>query len=74
MIKAYGWKRFPDERNEYIEYVRRLIDVGALGLSSGSLPHLVSVDADGTIRRFPIVEGSLTHMPADPRTTRLTNF
>ena len=57
-----------DERNEYIEYVRRLIDMGALGLSSGSLPHLVSVDADGTIRRFPIVEGSLTHTPADPRT------
>ncbi len=57
-----------DERNEYIEYVRRLIDLGALGLSSGSLPQLVDVDADGTIRRFPIVEGSLTHTPADPRT------
>jgi len=57
-----------DERNEYVEYVRRLIDMGALGLSSGSLPHLVDVSADGTIRRFPIVEGSLTHTPADPRT------
>jgi len=62
-----------DERNEYIEYVRRLIDAGALGLSSGSLPHLVSVDADGTILRFPIVEGSLTHTPADPR-TRVVNL
>jgi hypothetical protein len=62
-----------DERNEYIEYVRRLIERGALGLSSGSLPHLVRVDADGTIRRFPIVEGSLTHTPADPR-TRVTTL
>ncbi len=57
-----------DERNEYVEYVRKLVDMGVLGLSAGSLPHLVRVDGDGTIKRFPIVEGSLTHTPADPRT------
>lgn len=57
-----------DERNEYVEYVRKLIDMGVLGLSAGSLPHLVRVAGDGAIKRFPIVEGSLTHTPADPRT------
>ena len=57
-----------DERNEYVEYVKRLIEMGVLGLSAGSLPHLVKVDGDSAIRRFPIVEGSLTHTPADPRT------
>lgn len=57
-----------DERNEYVDYVRKLVDMGVLGLSAGSLPHLVRVDGDGAIKRFPIVEGSLTHTPADPRT------
>ena len=61
-----------DERNEYVEYVRKLIDMGALGLSSGSLPHLVQIEADGTIKRWPICEGSLTHTPADPRTRVMT--
>ena len=38
-------------------------------LGSGSLPHLVDVAADGHIRRWPIVEGSLTPTPAEPRLT-----
>lgn len=61
-----------DERNEYVDYVRKLIDMGALGLSSGSLPHLVQIETDGTIKRWPIIEGSLTHTPADPRTRVMT--
>lgn len=58
-----------DERNEYVEYVKKLIDMGALGLSSASLPHLVRIEQDGTIKRWTLIEGSLTHTPADPRTT-----
>jgi hypothetical protein len=49
--------------------VLELVDQGALGWSSGSLPHLVDVATDGYIRRWPIVEGSLTPTPAEPRYT-----
>jgi len=46
-----------------------LVQQQALGWSSGSLPHLVDVAPDGQIRRWPIVEGSLTPTPAEPRYT-----
>ncbi len=47
----------------------RLVEDGVLAWSSGSLPHLVAVDADGRITRWPIVEGSLTPRPAERRHT-----
>jgi len=56
-----------DLRQQYAMAVQRLIDRGVLGWSSGSLPHLVEVAADGHIKRWPIVEGSLTPTPAEPR-------
>ena len=58
-----------DLRQRYVGAVRRLIDRGVLGWSSGSLPHLVEVAQDGHITRWPIVEGSLTPAPAEPRRT-----
>ena len=58
-----------DLRKRYVQAVMRLVEKGALGWSSGSLPHLVQVDGDGHIRRWPIVEGSLTPTPAEPRHT-----
>ena len=58
-----------DMRQRYVQAVRRLIDRGILGWSSGSLPHLVEVATDGRIKRWPIVEGSLTPAPAEPRRT-----
>ncbi len=58
-----------DLYHEYAGAVRRLIEKGALAWSSGSLPHLVQVAADGCIKRWPIVEGSLTPTPAEPRRT-----
>lgn len=58
-----------DMRQRYVRTVQRLIDKGALGWSSGSLPHLVEVADDGQIKRWPIVEGSLTPAPAEPRRT-----
>ncbi|NPV67599.1 MAG: phage major capsid protein [Anaerolineae bacterium] len=51
------------------EALRALIARGILAWSSGSLPHLVEVAADGRILRWPIVEGSLTPTPAEPRRT-----
>lgn len=56
-----------DMRNRYVQAVQKLVDRGALGWSSGSLPHLVVVKSDGRIERWPIVEGSLTPAPAEPR-------
>lgn len=58
-----------DMRNQYVEMVRDLIRQGALGQSSGSIPHLVEVARDGHIRSWPIAEGSLTPTPAEPRTS-----
>ncbi len=58
-----------DLRKRYVRAVRRLVDQGLLGWSSGSLPHLVEISADGQIKRWPIVEGSLTPTPAEPRQT-----
>ena len=58
-----------DLRQRYVRAVQRLVDRGILGWSSGSLPHLVEVGDDGQIKRWPIVEGSLTPSPAEPRRT-----
>jgi hypothetical protein len=52
-----------------VRAVQRLVEQGRLNWSSGSLPHLVEVAADGRIKRWPIVEGSLTPAPAEPRRT-----
>ncbi len=58
-----------DLRNRWVRAVLDLVGRGALGWSSGSLPHLVAVEPDGHIRCWPIVEGSLTPTPAEPRLT-----
>ena len=58
-----------DLRRRWARAVLDLVRQGALGWSSGSLPHLVEIEADGHIRRWPIVEGSLTPTPAEPRYT-----
>ena len=55
-----------DLRRRWARAVLDLVRQGALGWSSGSLPHLVEIEADGHIRRWPIVEGSLTPTPAEP--------
>lgn len=57
-------------RNQYVKRIMEMVKQGALGWSSGSLPHLVEIDSDGKIRKWPIIEGSLTPTPAEPfRTT-----
>lgn len=58
-----------DTHHRYWKAVRQLIDSGALNWSSGSLPHLTEAAPDGRIIRWPIVEGSLTPTPAEPRQT-----
>ena len=58
-----------DMHKRYVRAVQRLVERGVLSWSSGSLPHLVEVSAEGQIKRWPIVEGSLTPTPAEPRHT-----
>lgn len=58
-----------DLRRRYVQAVQQLVDEGLLHWSSGSLPHLVKVAGDGKILRWPLVEGSLTPTPAEPRRT-----
>lgn len=58
-----------DMRQRYVSAVLSLVDKGVLGWSSGSLPHLVEVESDGRIKRWPVLEGSLTPTPAEPRRT-----
>jgi hypothetical protein len=58
-----------DMRQRYVRTIQKLVERGILGWSSGSLPHLVDVEDDGRIKRWPIVEGSLTPAPAEPRRT-----
>ncbi len=60
-----------DLRQHYVRAVRDLVERGLLSWSSGSLPHLVEVTADGRIKHWPIIEGSLTPTPAEPRRTTL---
>lgn len=55
------------KRHRYAERIKQLIESGALGLSTGALPHLVIRDK-GELKRWPIGELSLTPTPAEPRT------
>jgi hypothetical protein len=57
-----------DLRHRYVDAVLALVEKEALGWSSGTLPQLVRVER-GKITRWPIVEGSLTPTPAEPRIT-----
>jgi HK97 family phage major capsid protein len=58
-----------DLHQRYIRAVQRLVDKGILHWSSGSLAHLVEIGSNGEIKRWPLVEGSLTPTPAEPRRT-----
>lgn len=58
-----------DMHKRYVRAVLRLVETGVLAWSSGSLGHLVDVASDGQIKRWPLVEGSLTPTPAEPRRT-----
>ena len=51
----------------YVDGVLKLIEEGVIGYSSGSIGHLIE-RAGKTIKRWPIVEFSLTPTPAEPRT------
>lgn len=53
-----------DKASRWFSRVRDELARGILGFSSGSIPHLVKVAANGEIQRWPLVEMSLTPSPA----------
>lgn len=55
-----------DLRNQYVRAIMQLVEKGVLGWSSGTLPQLVHTE-NGQIKVWPIVEGSATPTPAEPR-------
>lgn len=56
-----------DLANQYAGAIQTLTRQGVLGASSGTLPGARNVSPAGEILRWPIVEGSLTPTPAEPR-------
>lgn len=56
-----------DRHKAYVNQILDLVEKGILGWSSGSIGHLVEREGK-TIKRWPIVEFSLTPTPAEPRT------
>jgi len=56
-----------DKSKQYVDGILELVEKGVLGWSSGSVSHLVEIE-NKFIRRWPIVEYSLTPTPAEPRT------
>ena len=61
-----------DRRHQYASEVMKLVEAGALGLSTGAVSHLVvrePVKGGYEIKRWHVAEISLTPTPAEPRTT-----
>lgn len=56
-----------DRSAKYVEQIRELAEKGALGWSSGSVAHMTE-RLGATIKRWPVIEFSLTPTPAEPRT------
>jgi HK97 family phage major capsid protein len=56
-----------DRHKDYVDAVTELIKKGVIGWSSGSAGHLVSREK-GIIKKWPVIEFSLTPTPAEPRT------
>jgi HK97 family phage major capsid protein len=62
------WVEAQIERSKaYAEEVLKLIEQGIIGWSSGTAEHLVVTEGK-SIKRWPIIEFSLTPTPAEPRT------
>ncbi len=54
-----------DIRGQYFKAIQELVKARGLDLSSGTMKHLVQVDKSGEIKRWPLIEGSLTPTPAN---------
>ena len=70
VVEAGMWAEAQLNRaHQYFEAIQGMVKDGKLYFSSGSVPHLVQASGDGTIKRWPWVEQSLTTTPANPYAT-----
>jgi hypothetical protein len=60
-----------DMANKYAVEMQKLARRKALGASSGTLPGARKVESNGLISQWPIIEGSFTPTPAEPRLREL---
>lgn len=56
-----------DRSNKYIGAIKRLVEQGVLGYSTGAFPQLIE-RKNGVIKTWPLLEVSVTPNPAEPRT------
>lgn len=56
-----------DKSSKYWVMVKPLLEAEALYYSPGSAPHLVKREDDGRLKSFPVVEDTLTPVPAQHR-------
>ena len=56
-----------DVRDQYEKAVLEMAEQGKLGWSSGTAKHMIRRAETGEIKRWPIIEASLTPTPAEPR-------
>ncbi len=56
-----------DKSNEYWAMVQPLLEAEVLYYSPGSAPHLVTKEDDGKLKSYPVVEDTLTPVPAQHR-------
>ena len=73
--KEDGWwvEAQIDLHKDYARDVLKLVKEGALYWSSGAMSHLVDV-LNGEIKTWPVIEGSLTPTPAEPRRTNVSQI
>jgi hypothetical protein len=55
-----------DKASRWFERVKAMLARGELAFSTATLSHLINMDQDKRIARWPLVEVSLTPSPADP--------
>lgn len=60
-----------DRHHQYFKEISQLVNAEVVGLSTGSASHVVERDMP-VIKRWPLVEVSLTVTPAEPRTIGIT--
>ena len=73
--KVDGWwaEAQIDLHMDYAKEVVDLVKKGVLYWSSGAISHLVDV-VSGEIKTWPLIEGSLTPTPAEPRRTNVSQI
>jgi hypothetical protein len=60
-------ERVLNRRNQYVQWVEELIDLGLIGTSSEAAPDGVEKAVDGEIVRWPLFRDTLTVTPMEPR-------